>query len=52
MSMADLAVYGMLATVGRGVIPGTAHLITARPTLLDLMRRLEERTGGPAEDAE
>ncbi len=52
LSMADLAVYGMLATVGRGVIPGTAHLITARPTLLDLMRRIEERTGGPAEDAE
>lgn len=52
LSIADLAVYGMLGTMGRGAIPGAAPLITSRSTLLDLMRRVEERTGGPAEGAE
>lgn len=46
LSMADLAVYGMLYTMGLGAIPGAAPLITTRPTLLELMRRVEERTGG------
>ncbi|MGI9592174.1 MAG: glutathione S-transferase family protein [Myxococcota bacterium] len=50
LSMADLAVYGMLYTMGLGAIPGAAPLITTRPTLLELMRRVEERTGGPERD--
>lgn len=46
LSMADLAVYGMLYTIGLGAIPGAAPLINSRPTLLALMRRVEEQTGG------
>jgi len=46
LSMADLAVYGMLYTMGLGAIPGAASLINSRPTLLELMRRVEEQTGG------
>lgn len=46
LSIADLAVYGMLYTMGLGAIPGAAPLITTRPTLLDLMHRIEDRTGG------
>ena len=46
LSMADLAVYGMLYTMGLGAIPGAGSLINSRPTLLELMRRVEERTGG------
>ena len=52
LSMADLAVYGMLYTIGLGAIPGAAPLVTARPTLLELMRRVEERTGGRQADAQ
>ena len=51
LSMADLAVYGMLYTMGLGAIPGAAPMITTRPTLLELMRRIEERTGGAEVDA-
>lgn len=46
LSIADLAVYGMLSTMGRGAIPDAATLITTRPSLLELMRRVEEQTGG------
>ena len=41
VSMADLAVYGMLFTIRRDVIPGAAGLLAQRPTLLEFMRRLE-----------
>ena len=43
--MADLAVYGMLFTIQRDVIPGAAGLLAQRPTLLEFMRRLERDTG-------
>ncbi len=46
LSMADLAVYGMLYTMHEGAPPGAGPLITSRPTLLEFMRRLEEATGG------
>lgn len=52
LSMADLAVYGMLYTVGLGAIPGAAPLIPSRPTLVQLMQRIEERTGGRERDEE
>ncbi len=52
LSMADLAVYGMLHTMELEAIPGAAPLVTARPTLLELMRRVEERTGGREADEE
>ena len=45
VSMADLAVYGMLFTLGRDAIPGTAGLLAQRPALLEFMRRLERDTG-------
>jgi glutathione S-transferase len=46
VSMADLAVYGMLNTVRYDSIPGSARLLAMRPTLLEFMRRVEEETGG------
>ena len=46
LSMADLAVYGMLYTMHGGAPPGAGPLITARPALLEFMRRIEEATGG------
>jgi len=46
ISMADLAVYGMLNTLSRDVIPGSARLLAMRPILVELMRRIEEETGG------
>ena len=45
VSMADLAVYGMLFTIQRDVIPGAAGLLAQRPALLEFMRRLERDTG-------
>ena len=46
VSIADLAVYGMLFTLSRDAIPGSALLLSSRPTLLEFMRRVEEGTGG------
>jgi glutathione S-transferase len=46
VSMADLAVYGMLFVMRLDTIPGAARLLLERPTLLDFMRRVEDATGG------
>ena len=46
VSMADLAVYGMLHTVRSDAIPGSARLLDMRPALRELMRSVEEETGG------
>ena len=46
VSMADLAVYGMLFTIESNAIPGTTRLLATRPSLLELMRRIEAETGG------
>jgi len=46
ISMADLAVYGMLFTMRNDGIPGSARLLSSQPLLLEFMRRVEERTGG------
>jgi glutathione S-transferase len=46
LSMADLAVYGMLNVLRNDGIPGSAPLLSRRPTLLDFMGRVEEKTGG------
>jgi glutathione S-transferase len=46
LSMADLAVYGMLNVLRIDGIPGAAPLLPRRPALLDFMRRVEEATGG------
>jgi glutathione S-transferase len=46
ISMADLAVYGMLLTMRNDWIPGSARLLAMRPALLEFMRRVEEETGG------
>jgi glutathione S-transferase len=46
VSMADLAVYGMLFTLRRDAIPGSAPLLSERATLIEFMRRVEEVTGG------
>jgi glutathione S-transferase len=46
LSMADLAVYGMLFTLHRDSIPGSARLLSERPGLLDYMGRIEQTTGG------
>jgi glutathione S-transferase len=46
ISMADLAVYGMLFSLTGDAIAGAAALIAGRPALLGFMRRVEERTGG------
>jgi hypothetical protein len=44
--MADLAAYGMLFTLSRDAIPGSARLVVSRSPLLEWMRRVEEETGG------
>jgi glutathione S-transferase len=46
LSMADLAVYGMLITLHRDAIPGTKRLLDERGILVDYMRRVEAHTGG------
>ena len=46
LSMADLGVYGMLFTMRRDSIPGSAKLLGDRPSLLAFMTRVEEATGG------
>jgi len=46
LSMADLAVYGMLNTMRGDFMPGSAMLLAQRPTLVALMTRLESATGG------
>ena len=47
ISMADLAVYGMLASMRRSDgIPGSPEMVASRPTLVEFMRRLENETGG------
>ena len=46
LSMADLAVYGMLNVLRNDGIPGSAPLLSRRPTLLEFIRRVEEATGG------
>lgn len=45
-SIADLAVYGILFTLREDAIPGAAPLIARRPSLVALMGRVEEATGG------
>ncbi len=46
VSMADLAVYGMLFTLRSDAIPGSQRLLAERPALVDYMRRVEVETGG------
>jgi len=46
LSMADLAVYGMLNTMRGDFMPGSALQLARRPTLIALMTRLENATGG------
>jgi glutathione S-transferase len=46
VSMADLAVYGMLHTVHNDSIPGSNRLLAMRSTLREFMRSVEEETGG------
>jgi glutathione S-transferase len=46
LSMADLAVYGMLFTLRRDAIPGAERLLAERPALIAYMGRVESRTGG------
>jgi glutathione S-transferase len=46
ISMADLAAYGMLHTLRADAIPGSARLLAGRPLLVELMRSIEEQTGG------
>jgi glutathione S-transferase len=46
LSMADLAVYGMLNTMRGDFMPGSAMLLAQRPTLVAFMTRLESATGG------
>lgn len=46
LSMADLAVFSMLHVMRVGAIPGAERLLASRPTLVALMARVEERTGG------
>jgi glutathione S-transferase len=46
VSMADLAVYGMLRTLSMDAIPGAGRLLAVRPMLVDFMRRVEAETGG------
>jgi glutathione S-transferase len=45
-SMADLGVYAMLSVLRNDAILGSARLVANRPTLVELMRRVEEATGG------
>jgi glutathione S-transferase len=46
ISMADLTVYGMLASLSGDSIPGAAAGIASRPRLQEYMRRVEAETGG------
>jgi glutathione S-transferase len=46
LSMADLAVYSMLASLREDRIPGAALLLAARPTLVALLENVEAATGG------
>ncbi len=46
VSMADLAVYGMLYVMRLDAIPGSARLLAERPRLVEFMGRVEEATGG------
>jgi len=46
VSIADLAVYGMLQTVRSNSIPGSARLLAMRPTLREFMLNVEQETGG------
>jgi glutathione S-transferase len=46
LGMADLAVYGMLFTMRRDAIPGSAIELSRRPTLVEFMARVERATGG------
>lgn len=46
LSMADLAVYGMLNSMRVDVPPGGAIALSQRPTLVALMARVESATGG------
>ncbi len=46
VSMADLAVYGMLRTLHYDAIPGAARLLAMRPALGEFMRNVEAETGG------
>lgn len=46
ISMADLTVYGMLASLSGDSIPGAATRIASRPRLQEYMRRVEAETGG------
>jgi glutathione S-transferase len=48
LSMADLGVYGMLFTMRRDSIPGSARLLADRPSLVAFMARVEEATDGAA----
>lgn len=47
VSMADLAVYGMLYTIRKDAIPGSSRLLDTRAALIAFMQRLEAETGGP-----
>lgn len=49
VSMADLAVYGMLRTLSMDAIPGAAQLLAKRPILVEFMHRVEQETGGQAQ---
>ena len=46
ISIADLSVYSMLATVRDDTIPGTAVHLERRPRLLAFMKRVEDATAG------
>ena len=46
LSMADLAIYGMLMTMHSDAIPGSRKLVEARPSLIAFMRSIERETGG------
>jgi glutathione S-transferase len=46
LSMADLAVYGMLWTMRYDAIPGSSRLLAERPSLIAFMTRVESQTGG------
>jgi glutathione S-transferase len=46
LSMADLAVYGMLWTMRYEAIPGSSRLLAERPALIAFMTRVESLTGG------
>ena len=48
VSIADLAVYGMLRVLQRGGIPGAEQLLSQRPSLIEFMRRVERESEGSA----